>query len=127
MSPRREEPDLWPWPGDSPLDRARRVARTYRDALAAARPEACRQLDAQLADLGQSWIIPQVVVYNQDDLLTIELVAAMCDVKNGTVAQWRRRGLRVMNTPDGPRYRVADVLEYHARLRRRRARVDQSG
>lgn len=116
-------PDPWPWHADSPLDRARRVACNYRDALAHRDPEACRTLDDKVRGLGQGWIVAQPVVYDHDDLLTVDEVAEMTHVRPGTVAQWRRRGLVATNTPDGFRYRVADVLAYHAQRRRRRGSV----
>ncbi|WP_143268508.1 MerR family transcriptional regulator [Amycolatopsis vastitatis] len=113
--------DPWPWPGDSPLDRARRVARNYRDALMRADAEACGELDRRCRDLGQGWIVPQQMKFGQDDLLDVDEVADLCDVQADTVRQWRRRGLPTVDTPDGQRYRVADVLAYHAERRRRRA------
>lgn len=113
--------DPWPWPGDSPLDRARRVARTYRDALQRADPRACDQLDARCRELGQNWTVPKPMTFGTDDLLDLDEVADMCDVKPDTVRQWRRRGLPTVDTPDGTRYQVADVLAYHAGRRRRRA------
>jgi hypothetical protein len=121
MSPRRTPPDPWPWPADTPLDRARRVARTYRDTLAAHQPEVCRRLDGTATTLGQGWIVPRPLTWNTDDLLDAAAVADMCDIRPSTVDQWRRRGLHVTGTPDGPRYRVADVLRYQADRRRKRS------
>jgi hypothetical protein len=114
--------DPWPWPGDSPLDRARRVARSYRDALKHAAPDVCTELDRRSCELGQTWVVPKPLTYGQDDQLTAEEVADMCDVRPDTVRQWRKRGLPIVDTPDGPRYLVADVLNYHAQIRYRRAR-----
>lgn len=120
MSPRRRNPDPWPWPGDTPVERARRIARSYRDALLAAEPDTCTALDARAARLGQGWITPKPLAYHDDDLLTAPEVATMCDVQPGTVDQWRKRGLPVTTTPDGPRFLVRDVLAYHAEKRRKR-------
>lgn len=114
--------DPWPWPGDSPLDRRSRVARTYREALAEADPARCAQLDAAARRLGQGWVLPSVLDHQTDDLLTAPEVAEMCNVQPATVRQWRRRGLPAVRTPDGLRYRVADVLDYHAQRRYQRAR-----
>ncbi|GAA1962044.1 helix-turn-helix domain-containing protein [Amycolatopsis minnesotensis] len=115
--------DPWPWPGDSPLDRARRVARTYREALLRDAPETCAELDDRCRELGQSWVVPKPLTFGQDDLLDADEVADMCDVRPGTVRQWRRRGLPTVDTVDGVRYRVADVLAYHADRRIRRANM----
>lgn len=115
-------PDPWPWPGDSPLDRRSRVARTYRDALAEVAPERCAELDETARRFGQGWILPSLLTYQPEELLTAQEVAEMCNVQPDTVRQWRKRGLRTVGTPDGARYLVADVLEYHAQIRYRRAR-----
>ncbi|MPZ66188.1 MAG: hypothetical protein GEU83_11965 [Pseudonocardiaceae bacterium] len=120
MSPRRRQPDPWPWPADTPLDRARRVARSYRDALADADPDTCSQLDARMTELGQGWVQPKPLLHHDNDLLTATEVADMCDVKVRTVDVWRSRGLPAVSTPDGTRYRAADVVDYHARKRRQR-------
>jgi len=45
----------------------------------------------------------------------------MCDVQPTTVQQWRHRGLPTVDTVDGPRYVIADVLAYHSERRVRRA------
>lgn len=113
--------DPWPWPGDSPLDRARRVARTYRDSLHSLDPALCATVDQRCRDLGQSWIVPKPLTYSADDQLTADEVADMCDVQPSTVRQWKRRGLPAADTVDGVRYLVADVLAYHSERRVRRA------
>ncbi|MFD6069395.1 MerR family transcriptional regulator [Amycolatopsis lurida] len=115
--------DPWPWPGDTPLDRARRIARTYREALMIAAPDTCVDLDARCRDLGQTWVVPKPLSFGPDDLLDAKEVADMCNVQPSTIRQWRRRGLATQDTPDGLRYRVADVLDYHAGRRRRRANM----
>jgi hypothetical protein len=122
MSPRRKEPDPWPWPADTPLDRSRRVARSYRDALADADPDTCARLDEQMSQLGQGWVRPRPLLHGDDDLLTATEVAEVFGVRVHTVDVWRARGLEPVSTPDGPRYREADVIDYHARKRRQRAR-----
>lgn len=118
--------DAWPWPGDSPLDRARRVARSYREALRRIAPEECERLDHHARDLGQAWVVPQMFPYQPDDQLDAHEVAEMCNVQVNTVRVWRTRGLPCVKTPDGQRFRVADVLTYQQNLRRRRARKHDS-
>ena len=120
MSPRRRVPDPWPWPADTPLDRARRIAQSYRDALFAHKPAECEHLDRKAAELGQGWIIPQVLVHSADDQLNTEQVAEFCNVQPRTVDAWRSRGLKAIETNEGIRYLVRDVLDFNAERRKRR-------
>lgn len=126
MSPRRKQPDPWPWP-DTPTEKARRVARAYRDAYHAVAPEACRELDQRVQSLGQGWIVPAVVQYADNDLLTVDELADFCGVQPGTIDQWRARGLASVDTPDGRRFLIRDAIEYQARTRRRRAGLGENG
>lgn len=112
--------DPWPWPADTLTDRARRVARSYRDALQQHAPEACEQLDERTRKLGQAWIIPAILTVQPDDLLTRFQAADYCGVKAKTISEWRQRGLVVTPTPDGDRYKVEHLINYQAELRRKR-------
>jgi hypothetical protein len=119
--PRKRVEDRWPWPTDSALERRERIARSYRQALLDVAPEICFQLDAQATRLGHGWVAPQPANYEEDDLLTLELVADYGSVQPRTVDLWVSKGLKVTSTPDGNRYRFGDVQEFLAarRLRRR--------
>ena len=102
----------WPWPGDSPVERRARVARSYRDAYEAVDPDGCAKLDAAMLRLGQRWVLPTVAVYVDDDLLTAGLVADWAHVTLKAVYGWRAREtdpLPSVTTPDGIRFRFADV------------------
>lgn len=121
MSPRRRVPDRWPWPADSPLDRSRRIAGSYREALWAADPRKCKELDDRAAALGQGWVVPHLATAGADDLLDIDELAAYCNIKPRTVDAWVERGLPVTSTPDGRRFLVRDVWEWQAQKRKRRA------
>ncbi|PXY25158.1 hypothetical protein BAY59_24340 [Prauserella coralliicola] len=118
--PRRQQPDPWPWPADTPLDRARRIAHEYRQYLLEHAAEVCAQLDQRARDLGQGWVAPQPVAYEMDDLLTVEQAADYCQVKPRTVDAWRQRGLQATRTPDGVRYLVRHLHDYQADRRKRR-------
>lgn len=118
-------PDAWPWPADTTLDRARRVAQAYRQALLKATPDECARLDAQMAAVGQAWVLPAANTHEPMDLLTADLAAEEMRVARRTIYAWREKGLPVVETPDGPRYRVADLHEYVTAQRRRRARSGQ--
>lgn len=111
----------WPYPADTVLDRARRVAHAYRHALQQLDPERCQALDAQMAALGQPWVAPTLSTHEPDDLLTAALAADEMGVVIRTIYTWREDGLRVTPTADGPRYRVGDLHDYRAEKRRRRA------
>lgn len=111
----------WPWPADTGLDRARRVAQWYRHALGERAPGVCEQIDEMARRFGQTWALPTTQVYVDDDLLTAELAADLMHVQRRTIYHWRERGLRVTSTPDGPRYRVRDLTEFDAHRRRKRA------
>ncbi|MBB1153476.1 helix-turn-helix domain-containing protein [Amycolatopsis dendrobii] len=112
----------WPWPADTTLDRARRVAQIYRQALRAADTEECRRVDAQMSVAGQAWVLPAASTHDPMDLVTVEKAAEEMRVARRTIYSWREKGLPVIETPDGPRYRVADLREYVTAQRRRRAR-----
>lgn len=112
----------WPWEADTTLDRARRVAQIYRHHLQQAAPDMCRQLDAQMAAHGQPWVIPAVSTHEPTDLLTTRLAADEMRVARRTIYAWREQGLKVVETPDGPRYRVSDLREFATDRRRRRMR-----
>lgn len=102
----------WPWPTESPLKRRERVALSYRAALQRIAPVICVELDAQMVTYGMRWVVPQVVTYGPDDLLTADLVADYATVALKTVYAWRARGLASTTTPDGIRFRFDDVQRW---------------
>jgi hypothetical protein len=116
------QPKGWPYAADTTLDRARRVAQAFRHALEKAAPAECARLDAQMAAVGQTWVLPAVSTHEPMDLLTADLAAEEMRVARRTIYAWREKGLPVVETPDGPRYRVADLHDYLTAQRRRRAR-----
>lgn len=113
-------PASWPWPADTTLERARRVAQIYRHAYHALAPDDCAQLDRQMTQSGQSWVAPAVSIHEASDLLTAELAAEEMRVARRTIYAWRERGLPVVETTDGPRYRVDALRAFAADQRRRR-------
>jgi hypothetical protein len=105
VTPRRNP---WPWPADSVLDRAKRVAWAYRAALAQADPARAQHIDDWAVHHGQSWIQPSEWPYGDDELLTISQVADLCHVERGTVYRWHQRGLALpvhRGRPAHPRHR----------------------
>lgn len=104
----------WPW-DDTPIKRRERVALSYRALLEKVDSAACAELDAEMLDYGQRWVLPQIATYQDDDLLTAELVADYRGVNVKTVYVWRQRGLPASETPDGLRFRFSDVRAWKAR------------
>lgn len=104
----------WPWPKDTALIRARRVAQSYRDALNEIDPRRCQALDEQMRCYGQRWVAPTVAVYSEDDYLSAEHVADYAGVNLATVYTWRWRGMPSMRTNEGIRFRFADVTAWIA-------------
>lgn len=123
MSPRRRVADKWPWPHESVLERREHLAHIYRDKLMEVAPEECLKLDADSERVEQRWILPQKAIHGPDDLLTAELAADCAHVMPRTIDLWVSRGLKVIKTPDGNRFRYGDVQAYRAERRQRRAVV----
>jgi hypothetical protein len=100
----------YPFPGDSPVVRARRIANAYRHDLQAADPDACARRDAQIVGWGERWAVPEAVIYKDDDWITAAQAADLASVAADTIGQLRRRG-RLKGRPrtDGKGY------EYQAR------------
>ncbi len=112
----------WPYPGDGPLARAKRVAHAYRARLQLADPAACEELDRLMAQWGQRWAIPVTHRFHEDQWISAADAAELGCVEPATLRQWRLRG-RLTGRSTGPRsweYRAGDVLDLAAKARDRR-------
>lgn len=116
----RSGPLAWPWPADTPLDRSRRVAQSYRTLAATVDPDGVAELDAWNVDHGQGWVVGDLWDFDEDDLWTLDEVADRCHVQLGTVYRWHQRGLPYTPTVDGLRVRAGDLVTWqrHRRLAR---------
>lgn len=111
----------WPYPGDGPVARARRVAHAYRERLLAVNPDECARLDAAMAQWGQRWAMPRVVTVDVDDWLPLADAADLAMVAPATLRQWRRRGkLAGRRTDEGWEYKARDVLRVAGAVGNRR-------
>lgn len=115
--------DPWPFPADTPLERARRITHSYRNALMSIDPKLCRHLDERAVQVGQSWVRPlETDLVDLDEALTAEQVGEILGVAPRTVRMWGYRGHIERIDDDGrPRYRFRDVLDYLARTRQKRS------
>jgi hypothetical protein len=101
----------WPW-DESALKRRERVALSYRALAEKLDPVACADLDTQMLEYGQRWIVAKIVPYQDEDLLSADLVADFAQVNLKTVYEWRRRGLPSVVTPDGLRFRFHELRKW---------------
>lgn len=65
-----------------------------------------------MLELGQRWVASQPVIYQENDLLTADLVADYCGVTAKSVYEWRKRGLPSRDTVDGIRFVFDDVQRW---------------
>lgn len=115
----------WPFPGDTDVDKARRVARDYRGALADVAPDVCAQLDDAARRLGQAWVAPAHADLDLEATLTPARLAEYLagEVTANQISQWGSRNKipRRVDRDGHTVYRVRDVLDELARQRRARA------
>lgn len=78
----------WPFPGDGPLDIARKVAHAYRTALRLNSRSFCDQIDETMVESGQLWIVPQEDRYEPTDDVTTAEAAELVSKPPGTIRQW---------------------------------------
>jgi hypothetical protein len=122
----------WPYAGDSPVARARRVAQAYRARLEILDLDGCHDLDRLFADLGETWVAPRVLTVQPTDWLTAAEAADLAGVGVATLRQWRRRGLLSgeRDARGSWRYWAGEVLDLVSSPRtrtRRRVHTGRSG
>lgn len=107
----------WPWPGDTALDRARRIA----NSLLALLPDGERERHVATAhQLGETWLGGDLLRWTVDDIVSTAEAAGIVHVKDSTIRKWHSEPGGLPNCGRG-RYRVGDVLDYAALKRARRA------
>lgn len=114
----------WPYPGDSPNARIRRVAHAYRAALERYAPRACAEIDALMRRLGQQWVVPGVLTHEPEEWVTPAEAADIlcCDVD--AIRQMRRRGvLKGRQVGKRWQYQVRELEKAYARPRGRNGTV----
>jgi hypothetical protein len=113
----------WPFPGDAPVVRARKVAWAYRQIAEVADPQATHALDRRMVGFGQHWVVPREVVYEDDEWITAAQAAELACVDPAHLRTLRRRGRLIGQiAPNGRsyEYRAGDI--YALLTVRRRAR-----
>lgn len=107
----------WPFPNDTPADRARTIANQLLRDLAQLDPDAAEQLRGQAHALGETWLgaAPQLT---DGGWLTRQDVADLAGVDPRTVSWWTNRGTRagfLTRHPEG--YSEREVHDYLTALR----------
>lgn len=114
----------WPFPGDSPVVKARRVALAYRARLAEVDPEGCAVIDKRVERWGQGWAVVRLQTFELDQWISVKDAAELASVQVRQIAAWRRmgrlRGRRAGNTWE---YLVRDVLSLSTTPRSRRKKA----
>lgn len=120
MSSRRP----WPFPGDTPTDRARRIAQSYRAELMLVAPEVAERVDARAVLFGEHWVTGRLATTDMDTMLPARPMAELVGEEGpDVIRQWATRG-KIPRYRDGDGrtvYRVGDVVDHQAEQRRRRA------
>lgn len=111
----------WPWPGDAPIARARRVAIAYRARLYEVDPGGCGELDRQVRAAGEGWAVPRAVAYDPDEWLTPAVAADLAGISVPALARLRRTGrISARYTGRGHRFLASDVAALIATPRTRK-------
>jgi hypothetical protein len=122
IKPRRPQ---WPNPADTPLDRARSVARTILAELAKLDPDHATRVAEGINALGEQWLIPQPGPYRPDEWVTLEEAAQYTGGTRDMIYKWATREPRRLDTTKDNRGRiyvqVGQVLEVQREQRIRRA------
>lgn len=109
----------WPDHSDAPVDRARAVAYSYRQALLESAPQRCAVLDAVARELGEGWIAPLPTDPQPGDRVSTEQAARLLGVTESTVRSWgSREFVPITRYVDG--WDVGELMMYRASQRRRR-------
>lgn len=109
----------WPDPTATPLDRARTIARTYRNALVEANPQQASLFDEAAQRVGEGWVCG---VVTGERVCTVSEAALMLGVTDRRVRQLVGKEIPAAGrTTTGYVLQVADVLAYQQRVRGQRS------
>ena len=84
----RQPKPTWPFPGDTSLDRARKIALMYRARLRALSVDACDDADRAANESGETWVTPQLATVDDTDAITGDEAADLVNVTEDVIRQW---------------------------------------
>jgi len=79
---------IWPWPVDTPLDRARRIAGMYRARLKLLGPDSCTEADQLMRDYGETWMLDKPDIIEPEQELTTAQAAELVNVPVARIRKW---------------------------------------
>lgn len=82
----------YPYPGDSPIARARRLLLAYRQRLLEVSPHDAAELDELAVRWGETWVIPRAMPWAPGDWLDAAAAADMAGLTPAAIGRLRRRG-----------------------------------
>lgn len=129
---RRWKTKEWPWPGDSPEEKAKRIALSYRQLVFDITQGRCNdpagdlhRLDQQWAEYGHYWPRPgPTPIYEEgEDWFTAADLAHLLDKSPVDIYRWASRGkIQQRTSADGsPEYSLSSARQYQFEVRARRA------
>jgi hypothetical protein len=84
----QEQRNPWPWPIDTPLDRARKVAVMYRRHLRTAAPGVCASVDDTARQFGETWMLEKEDIVEPGQELTTAQAAELVRVPIRRIREW---------------------------------------
>lgn len=127
---RRWDVAKWPWIGDTPEDKAKRIALSYRQLVFDISQGAIddpagelHRLDEHWATYGHYWPRPGAVPVDADEWLCAADLAHLIHKAPTDIYRWAARGRIQQRTgPDGaPEYSLASAHDYLMQRRQKRA------
>lgn len=107
----------WPFPNDTPADRARTIANQLLADLAESDPAAAEKRRTQVHALGETWL-GAAPAQTAGEWLTREEVAELAGVGVRAVSNWTHRGSRGRHLTRHPQgYSEREVHDFLAALR----------
>lgn len=85
---RQDRRNPWPWPVDTPLDRARKIAGMYRRHLATAAPGVCASVDAAAREFGETWMLETEDLVEPNREITTAEAAELVQVPVKRIREW---------------------------------------
>lgn len=116
----------WPYPQDTALDRARRIAWSYREALRTHDPAMCELLDNRARRFGETWVVPVETDAQPEKFYSAVEIAKILHIQADRVRQWgSRKQVPTIHGDGVTLYKLADCIERLAQARRSSAPTGQ--